>query len=64
MCVNGPIFISGAAHRSFSCRKLNKGSYVDDVATGGMNDEVDRMAGVYVGGNNEFETDSTLSKIL
>ena len=40
--------------------KLNKD--VDDVATEGTHEEVNRMAWVCVGGNNKFETDDTLSK--
>ena len=47
-----------------AAEKLNKDRYVDDVATGGTNEEVNRMAGVCVGGDNKFETDGTLSKIL
>ena len=37
---------------------------MDDVATGGTREEVDRMAGVCIGGRNKFETNGTLSQIL
>ena len=47
-----------------TAEKINKDRYVDDVATGGSCEEVDRMVGKCVGGMNKFETDGTLSQIL
>ena len=44
--------------------KINKDRYVNDVATGGSREEVDRMVGKCVGGTNKFETNGTLSQIL
>ena len=47
-----------------AAEKINKDRYVDDVATGGSREEVDRMVGKCVGGTNKFETNGTLSQIL
>ena len=44
--------------------KINTDRYVDDIATGGSHEEVDRMVGRCIGGTNKFETDGTLSQIL
>ena len=44
--------------------KIANDRYVDDIATGGSDEEVTRMAGICSSSTHEFETNGTLSLIL
>ena len=47
-----------------AARRIINDRYVDDIATGGSVEEVERMAGVCSSTTDAFETDGTLSQIF